>query len=102
MLVEPVSGGWFFRRHGWLNMNELFCFRPATCDAAGAVLGARSHHLRRSHASRVGMNHESLHMAGRLLGHRRVSMTNPDFHFDAEPLIEVTGRLATTIDQRLW
>ena len=84
-LAETASGEWVFpatRRDGPLTSNELHYFWTTTRDAAGIVADARLHDLRHAHASHAVMNGESLHVAGRLLGHRRASTTNRYVHLD--------------------
>ena len=62
---------------------------------------ARLHDLRHSHASRAVMNGESLHVAGRLLGHRRASTTNRYVHLDDATLSRAAERVAVTLERRL-
>ena len=50
--------------------------RHVLLGEAGIVADARLHDLRHNHASHATMDGESLHMAGRLLGHRRATTTN--------------------------
>lgn len=79
VIAEEASGEWVFpssSRDGPLSRHELFWFWTTTRDAAGIVADARLHDLRHAHASYAVMNGESLHVAGRLLGHRRASTTN--------------------------
>ena len=47
------------------------------------------------------MNGESLHVAGRLLGHRRASTTNRYVHLDDATLSLAVERVAMTIDRKL-
>ena len=54
----------------------LYLFWRRVRDESSIVADARLHDLRHSHASHAIMNGESLHMAGRLLGHRRAATTN--------------------------
>ena len=60
-----------------MSEGALYWFWRGVRDEAGIAEDARLHDLRHSHASHAIMNGESLHMAGRLLGHRRASTTNP-------------------------
>ena len=69
--------------------------------AAGMVADARLHDLRHSHASHAVMNGESLHVAGRLFGHRRASTTNRYFHLDDATLSQAVGRVALAIRRKL-
>lgn len=59
-----------------MTRGALHRFWTRTRDLAGIVAAARLHGLRHAHASHAVMNGESLHVAGRLLGHRRASTTN--------------------------
>ena len=47
------------------------------------------------------MNGESLHVAGRLLGHRRATMTNRYVHLDDATLSQAAERIASVIEQEL-
>ena len=53
----------------------------------------RLHDLRHSHASHAVMNGESLHITGRLLGHRRASTTNRYVHLDDATLNRAAERV---------
>ena len=68
--------------NGPLSTNDLWAFWTRARDAASIVADARLHDLRHAHASHAVMNGESLHVAGRLLGHRRASTTNRYVHLD--------------------
>ena len=46
------------------------------------------------------MGGESLHVSGRLLGHRRTSTTNPCVHLDAAPQSEAAERLALVTQRK--
>ena len=70
-------------------------------DAAGIVADARLHDPRHAHASQVVMNGESLHVAGRLLGHRRASTTNRYVHLDDATLSQAAERVASAVQQKL-
>ena len=70
-------------------------------DAAGIVADARLRDLRHAHASHAVMNGESLHVAGRLLGHRRASTTHRDVHLDDVTMSQATERVAATIQGKL-
>ena len=59
-----------------LTEGSLYWFWTEGRDMAEIVADARLHDLRHSHASHAVMNGESLHIAGRLLGHRPASTTN--------------------------
>ena len=84
-LAETASGEWVFpggEGNGPLSTNDLWAFWTRVRDAAGIVADARLHDLRHSHASHAVRNGESLHVAGRLLRHRRASTTNRYVHLD--------------------
>ena len=103
-LAEPASGKWVFpasRRDGPLTSNELQYFWTTTRDAAGIVADARLHDLRHAHASHAVMNGESLHVAGRLLGHRRASTTNRYIHLNDATLSQAAERVAVAIQRKL-
>ena len=68
---------------------------------AGIVTDARLHDLRHAHASHAVMNGESLHVAGRLLGHRRASTTNRYVHLDDATLSQAAERVAVAIERKL-
>ena len=84
-----------------LNKNDLWKFRIKTRDAAGIVADARLRDLRHAHASHAVMNGESLHVAGRLLGHRRASTTNRYVHLDDATLSQAAERAALAIRRKL-
>ena len=103
-LAETASGEWVFPgkdRDEPLNKNDLYQFWTKARDGAGIVADARLHDLRHAHASHAVMNGESLRVAGRLLGHRRASMTNRYVHFDDATLSDAAERVAIAIDFRL-
>ena len=84
-----------------MTSNELQYFWTTTRDAVGIVADARLHDLRHAHASHAVMNGESLHVAGRLLGHRRASTTNRYVHLDDATLSQAAERVAETIRRKL-
>ena len=87
-LADSASAEWVFpddNGYGPLTENELYYFWIKSRDAAGIVADARLHDLRHAHASYPVMNGESLHIAGRLLGHRRASTTNRLFIWTTRP-----------------
>ena len=103
-LAETASGEWVFpngKGSGPLSTNDLWTFWTKVRDAAGIVADARLHDLRHAHASHAIMNGESLHVAGRLLGHRRASTTNRYVHLDDATLSQAAERVALTIKQKL-
>ena len=62
---------------------------------------ARMHDLRHSHASHAVMGGESLHVTGRLLGHRRATTTNRYAHLDDTTLSDAAERVARAIAKKL-
>ena len=104
-LSERRSGEWVFPRADGnepLNRNRLLYFWTKLRDEAGIMVAdARLHDLRHSHASHAIMNGESLHMAGRLLGHRRATTTNRCAHLDEATLSEAAERVAMVVEKRL-
>ena len=60
---------------GPLTKGSLYWFWIKARGMAGIVADARLHDLRHAHASHAVMNGESLHIAGRLLGHRAPRFT---------------------------
>ena len=87
--------------NGPLSTNDLWAFWTRTRDSAGIVADARLHDLRHAHASHAVMNGESLHVAGRLLGHRRASTTNRYVHLDDATLSQAAERVAVAITRKL-
>ena len=65
-----------------MTKNELYYFWIKSRDAAGIVADVRLHDLHHAHASHAVMIGESVHVAGRLLGHPRASTTNRYVHLD--------------------
>ncbi len=103
-LAESASGEWVFPGRGEdepLNKDDLWRFWIMPRDAAGIVADARLHDLRHAHASHAVMNGESLHVAGRLLGHRRASTTNRYVHLDDATLSQASEHVAVTIQRKL-
>ena len=103
-LAEKASGEWVFPgndRDEPLNKNDLYQFWIKARDTAGIVADARLHDLRHAHASHAVMNGESLHVAGRLLGHRRASTTNRYIHLDDATLSHAAERVAVSIQVKL-
>ena len=84
-----------------LSEQALYDFWRRVRDEAGIVADARLHDLRHSHASHAIMNGESLHMVGRLLGHRRATTTNRYAHLDDATLSDAAERVAVEIEQKL-
>ena len=103
-LAETASGEWVFpggKGTGPLSTNDLWTFWTRACDAAGIVADVRLHDLRHAHASHAVMNGESLHVAGRLLGHRRASTTNRYVHLDDATLGQAAERVAENMERKL-
>ncbi len=103
-LAETASGEWVFpasKRDGPLGRSELYYFWTATHDVAGIVADAQLHDLRHAHASHAVMNGESLHVTGRLLGHRRASTTNRYVHLDDATLGQAAERVALAVERKL-
>ena len=103
-LAETASGEWVFPGKSGdepLTKGDLYSFWIKARDTAGIVADARLHDLRHAHASHAVMNGESLHVAGRLLGHRRASTTNRYVHLDDTTLSQAAERVAVTLQQRL-
>ena len=84
-----------------LGESTLYLFWRRVRDEGGIVADARLHDLRHSHASHAIMNGESLHMTGRLLGHRRAATTNRYAHLDDVTLSAAAECLAGAIDRKL-
>ena len=103
-LAGSASGEWVFpgrNGDGPLDRNDLWKFWTGVRREAGIVADARLHDLRHAHASHAVMNGESLHVAGRLLGHRRASTTNRYVHLDDATLGEAAERVAAAIARKL-
>ena len=84
-----------------INKNALYYFWIKLRDQAGIVADARLHDLRHFHASHAIMSGESLHVTGRLLGHRRASTTNRYVHLDDTILSQAAERVAMAIQRKL-
>ncbi len=103
-LAETASGEWVFpgkNKEEPLNKDDLYQFWIKARGEAEIVADARLHDLRHAHASHAVMNGESLHVAGRLLGHRRASTTNRYVHLDDATLSQAAERVALAIQRRL-
>ena len=103
-LAESESAEWVFpggSGDGPLTKNVLHYFWTRARDMAGIVADARLHDLRHAHASHAVMNGESLHVAGRLLGHRRASTTNRYVHLGDATLSQAAERVAVAIHAKL-
>ena len=103
-LAESASGKWVFPGHkgdGPLSTDDLWRFWIRARDEAGIVADGRLHDLRHAHASHAVMQGESLHVTGRLLGHRRATTTNRYVHLDAATLSEAAERVAVAIQRKL-
>ena len=103
-LSKTRSGEWVFpgtAREGHMSEGALYYFWCGVRDEAGITADARLHDLRHSHASHAIMNGESLHMTGRLLGHRRAVTTNRYAHLDDATLRDAADRVAAVIEKKL-
>ena len=103
-LADSASGEWNFPSEKGdepLTKHALYSFWLKARDMAGVVADARLHDLRHSHASHAVMNGESLHVAGRLLGHRRASTTNRYVHLDDATLSQAAERVANALKRKL-
>ncbi|MCY4420130.1 MAG: tyrosine-type recombinase/integrase, partial [Gammaproteobacteria bacterium] len=103
-LAETASGEWVFpggKGNEPLSTDDLWRFWVKARDAAGIVADARLHDLRHAHASHAVMNGESLHIAGRLLEHRRASTTNRYVYLDDATLSLAAERVAMLIQGKL-
>ena len=103
-LAASASGAWVFPGRGDdepLDRNDLWTFWTGARREAGVVADARLHDLRRAHASHAVMNGESLHVAGRLLGHRRASTTSRYVHLDDATLGEAAEWVAVAVWRKL-
>ena len=102
-LAETASGRWVFpggKGNGPLSTNDLWAFWTRARDAAGIVADARPHDLRHAHASHAVMNGESLHITGRLLGHRWASTTNRYVHLNNPTLSHAAERVTVAIKSK--
>ncbi len=98
-LADSASGEWVFPGEsgdGPMTEGALYWFWTKARDMAGTVADARLHDLRHAHASHAVMNGESLHVAGRLLGHQRASTTNRYVHLDDATLSHVAETQTTS------
>ena len=103
-LAETASGEWVFpggKGDAPLSTNDMWKYWTGARDMAGIVADARLHDLRHAHASHAVMNGESLHVAGRLLGHRRATTTSRYVHLDDATLSQAAERVAMAIELRL-
>ena len=100
-LADSASGEWVFPGKGGdepLAKHALYGLWIKARDTAGIVADARLQDQRHSHAV---MNGESLHVAGRLLGHRRASTTNRYVHLDDATLSQAAERVAVALQWKL-
>lgn len=103
-LADRPSGEWVFPGEaggGPLTKGTLYWFWIKARNLAGIVADARLHDLRHVYASHAVMNGESLHVAGRLLGHRRASTTNRYVHLGDATLSQAAERVAVAIHTKL-
>ena len=87
--------------NGPLSTDDPWRFWAKARDEAGIVADARLHDLRHAHASHTVMNGESLHVAGRLLGHRRATTTGRYGHLNDATLSEAAERVAVALESKL-
>ena len=80
---------------------RLHAARPAQRRTATRPGSSRLHDLRHARASHAVMKRESLHVVGRLLGHRRTSMRNRYVHLDDATLSHAAERVAMAIQRKL-
>ena len=102
-LAKTTSGECVFsgaNGDGPLSVNALYWFSIRARDAAGIVVESRLDDLPTPHAYHADVTRQSLHVAGRLLGHRRVSTTNRYVHLDDMTLSQATERVAVAIQRR--
>ena len=103
-LAGTASGEWAFPGENAdepLIIHALYGFWLKARDAAGVLGDARLHDLCHAHASHAVMNGESLHVAGRLLGHRRATTTNRYVHLDDATLSRAAERVGVEIERKL-
>ncbi len=103
-LPDTASGEWVFPGKSGnepLTKHALYWFWIGARDTAGTVADARLHDLRHAYASHTAMNGESLHIVGRLLGHRRSGTTNRYVHLDDATLSQAAEWAALTIRRKL-
>ena len=103
-LPGPASAEWVFpgrSAEAPLGENALYRFWMRARDAAGLASDARLSDLRHAYASHAVMSGESLHVTGRLLGHRRASSTERYVHLEDAALGEAAERVALAIERKL-
>ena len=103
-LASTATGAWVFAERGAdgpINANALRYLWIQARYRAGITADARLHDLRHSHASHAIMGGESLHVTGRLLGHRRPGTTNRYAHLDDVTLHQAAERVALAIQRKL-
>ncbi len=77
--------------HAWQTFKHL----------AGLPDGIRLHDLRHTYASHAIMSGETLHMTGKLLGHRSPDSTERYAHLDASYLAKAADKVARKVDELL-
>ena len=103
-MAETASEEWVFpgdKGNEPLSTGDFWRFWIKARDAAGTVADARLHDLRQAHASLAVVNGESLHVSGRLLGHRRATTTSRYVHLDDAPLSQAPERVAMAVQRKL-
>ena len=102
--ASTATGAWVFAERGLdapINANALRYLWNQVRDRAELTADARLHDLRHSHASHAIMAGESLHVTGRLLGHRRPGTTYRYAHLDDATLSLAAEQVALTIEEKL-
>ncbi len=90
---------WLFWNPGHRKpIRDLTVYWHDVRDRAG-LPGVRIHDLRHSFASHAAMNHETLPMIGRLLGHRSVQSTARYAHLDDAHISDAAEQIGMIIEQ---
>ena len=103
-LGDNASGEWVFpaeNRDEPLSIGNLYWFWIMAPGMAGLMPDARLHDQRHAHALHAAMNGESLHVTGRLIGHRRAFKTNRYDHLHETILSQAAERVPTALECKL-
>lgn len=103
-LAGSASAEWVFPGKSGeepLSENALYRFWRKARDMAKLAADARLHDLRHAYASHAVMSGESLHITGRLLGHRCASATERYVHLEDATLNEAAERVALAVERKL-
>ena len=103
-LAKTASGEWGLpgdQGEGPLSADNLWRFGIKVRNGARIMADAPVHDLRHAHPSHAVMNGESLHVPGRLLGHRRDTATNRYVYLDESTLSDAAERVAVAIQRKL-